>query len=491
MTDFPDDLAEVEITTVQLPASAARQRTFLKRLQAALGAEGSLSSLTPGPSPDVFVLPHAAEKTVRSKLGLGSDLQWTQTLQAWGALSVNHLSRAAYAALMSRGASVRDGALTSAPKISVSHAPAQALEGQGAFVPAAFAGPYDWHLDHRGVNAAEAWRLFAAEPRFAAALPWADVRVAHIDTGYTEHAALAWRQGSSPTVLPAQGRDFWDGNHDQDGPRDPFLDGNPGHGTRISATISGFYPQAPGGPFYGVAPGATIIPFRVTDSVLVDHVLDKLRDAIRAAIAADCQVVNISLGALWPSRSLASALDEAYEAGLIVVCAAGQVWGEVIYPGRFNRCVTMAGVGPGLKPWSSSAKGAYVDLCGPADEIRRVRPDLLPPGQTASAMADRTGDGTSYATACCAGAAALWLAWHGGAAALKARYAPSGLWQIPAAFKHLAMQTARPGQWPASEAGYYGKGVLDVAALLGQALPADGTVRKEAGAYEPRDDGVA
>jgi subtilisin family serine protease len=99
-------------------------------------------------------------------------------------------------------------------------------------------------------------------------------------------------------------------------------------------------------PFYGVAPGAQIIPYRVTDSVIVDHVQNNIRDAIRAAIAAKCHVVNISLGALRQSRSLASALDEAYDAGLIVVCAAGQVWGEVIYPGRFNRCVTMGGVGP-------------------------------------------------------------------------------------------------------------------------------------------------
>lgn len=350
------------------------------------------------------------------------------------------------------------------------------------------ADSYDWHLDHRGVGASDAWSMFVTQKGATTRLPWADVRVAHIDTGYTEHAALGWDNGSSTYVFPSQGKDFWSGAHDQDGPRDPFLPGFPGHGTRISATIAGFYPEAPGGPFYGVAPGVQIIPYRVTDSVIADHVQHHIRDAIREAIASDCHVVNIALGALRPSRSLAAALDDAYEAGLIVVCAAGQVWKEVTYPGRFNRCVTMGGVGPGLKPWRSAATGIYVDLCGPADKIRRVRAENLPPGQTATRMAPGTGNGTSYATACCSGAAALWLAWHG-LATLKQRYGLAGLWQIPKAFKYLAMNTAKPGSWPGHITDKYGRGVLDIPALLSADLPAAGNMRKENPAYGRFDDG--
>lgn len=488
MPNEAQGLQLTEITTVQLPASATAQRQFLKHLQAALAPEGTLSALTPGPSPNVFVVPHAAEEAVRSKLGLAGTGQWAQQLKSWGALTVNTLALDAYIALETRGASLHQGELISPAKVSAPHPEPQKKPGGVAQVQPAFAGPYDWHIDHRGVGASDAWSMFVTQKGATTHLPWADVRVAHIDTGYTEHAALGWGNGSSTYVLPSQGRDFWSGAHDQDGPRDPFLPGFPGHGTRISAAIAGFYPGASGGPFYGVAPGVQIIPYRVTDSVIADHVQHHIRDAIREAIATGCHVVNISLGSLRPSQSLAAALDEAYDAGLIVVCAAGQVWGEVIYPGRFNRCVTMGGVGPGLKPWRSAATGIHVDLCGPADEVRRVLAQDLPPGQTATGIAPQTGDGTSYATACCSGAAALWLAWHG-LDTLKQKYGPTGLWQIPKAFKYLAMNTAKPGNWPGHITDKYGRGVLNIPALLQAPLPAAGTMRKENTAYGQFDDG--
>lgn len=488
MADEVQDLQLQEITLVQLPAGVQAQRGFLRRLQDTLAPDGTLSALTPGPSANVFVVPHAAEEAVREKLGIQSYSQWIQFLRDSGAQGVNLLHRDAYIALETRGATVYKGELISQPKVSSPHPEPQAQADVAAVVQPAFAGPYDWHIDDRGVNAAKAWRMFVTDKGATSRLPWAEVRIAHIDTGYTEHAALGWSQGASSFVFPDQGRDFWQGDDSMDGPRDPFLPGFPGHGTRISAAIAGFFPTAKGGPFYGVAPGAQIIPYRVTDSVIVDHVQDHIRDAIRAAIAAHCHVVNISLGALRPSRSLAKALDDAYDAGLIVVCAAGQVWGEVIYPGRFNRCVTMGGVGPGLRPWRSAATGIYVDLCGPADEIRRVRAQELPPGRTAKEMAPKTGDGTSYATACCSGAAALWLAWHG-LDNLKNTYGPTGLWQIPKAFKYLAMVTAKAGKWSSEITDKYGRGVLDIPTLLAADLPAAGSMRKENLAYGVFDDG--
>ncbi len=324
MSDYVNDLENVEITTVLLPDSNAQQLRFLQRMQAVLSPEGTMSALVAGPSPNVFVIPHAAEQSIRKKLNLASTDTWKACLAKWGATHTNRLSRDAYVALMTRGSMVVDGKLIGSPKVVAVKPPRQKIAGPG-FVPANFTGPYDWHIDERGVNAAGAWRMFAADSKFAESLPWAGIRVAHIDTGYTEHVALGWEEGKSSTVRSVDGLDFWDGAADVDGPRDPFLAGSPGHGTRISATIAGYYPTAQGGPFYGVAPGAQIIPFRVTDSVMIDHVQDKVRDAMKAAIDKGCHVVNISLGALRPSKELAAALDAAYDAGLIVICAAGQV----------------------------------------------------------------------------------------------------------------------------------------------------------------------
>jgi lambda repressor-like predicted transcriptional regulator len=483
-------LMQTSITTVRL--GGATKLGFLTALQDALRSdperEGSLTELTPAASPDTYLIPHAAEEWLRKALKLHSSSQWQSKLREWGALSVDTLLRDQYAALQLRATTVQRNRLLSPPKISIAPHPLQRASQDTRMVPGDFAGPYDWHIGDDGIRVATAWRMFAERPEFQAQLPWSEVRVAHIDTGYTEHSALGWNQGSSDRVIPGDGRDLWDGAHDTDGPRDPFRTGSPGHGTRISGAISGFLKNAVGGPHYGAAPGVQIVPFRVTDSVIVDHVQNHITMAIRLAIGKGCHVVNISLGALRASRSLAGALDTAYDAGLIVVCAAGQVWGEVIYPGRFNRCVTMGGVSPGLVPWRSAAKGVHVDLCGPASGIRRIRASLLPPGKTESRMENGTGDGTSYATALCSGAAALWLAWHG-LENLKKKYEPTGLWQIPKAFKYLARQSARPGKWSADEACDYGSGVLDVAKLLESPLPADGTMRKENKAFGPFDDG--
>lgn len=469
------DIADGYITTVQLPGSKTEQQAFLRQLSDSISASHSLSTLTPGPSEDVYVIPQNVQDAVWNVLGFTSSHAWEGRLKQWGALSVNTLSRDAFFALQARGVTVTASEIVGGSKISKGiKSPSTSPTGD-SFLPSSFSGPYDWQIDERGVNAVEAWRMFASRPEFSSSLPWAEIYVGHIDTGYTEHEALGWSEGSSPTVHPNKGYDFWEGSHGPD-PRDMWLPGFPGHGTRISAAIAGFGRNAPGHPFYGVAPGVQIVPYRVTDSVIVDHVQSHIAAAIRRAVSDGCHVINISLGALRRDKGLAVALDEAYEAGVIVICAAGQVWGEVIYPGRFNRCITMGGVGPGLKPWSSAAKGIYVDLCGPADSLRRIKAENLPPGIAGKGYPIKSdGDGTSYATAACSGAAALWLAWHG-VDNLKKKYAQHGLWQIPKAFKLLAKKHASPGVWTAEDAKNYGAGVLNSAKTLAAPLPTEGTM---------------
>lgn len=485
--DRHQEVGDAWITSVQLPAGERAQKRFLRQLQTALGDTRTLACLTPGPSSQVFVIPQAAEQQARQAGALASDAAWDEQLRQWGARSVTRLSRNLLFAMTQRG-SVGAATPQAAAKLSnTGQAPrAHTLHAASALAPL-FRGPFDWHLDERGANVVNAWELFASNPQFQGALPWADIRVGHIDTGYTEHSALAWSGGHSSTVKVSDGYDFWDGPHHPD-PRDEWLPGFPGHGTRTSCTIAGFLVDGVEPPFYGAAPGAAIVPYRVTDSVIIDHVKDKVGAAIRQAVDGGCGVINISLGALFGSQHLSNALDYAYERGVIVACAAGNVWGEVIYPGRYNRCITMGGVGPGMRPWSGSARGQYVDLCAPSDVIRRVRAQPLPPGTAATGIEPKMdGDGTSYGTALCSGVAALWLAYHG-VPNLHSRYAAGGLWQIPRVFKHLLRQTAvRPATWDTTE---YGSGVINAAALLAAPLPPDGAltpVQPAAGVYAPND----
>lgn len=393
------------MTTVQLSG----QKAFLRKLLAATGETMALSELAlQNDDASVYVIPKPVEDLVRTAKGWLSDADWIAGLQAWGALTVNVLSTEAVFRLMELGR-INAAIAKQRPNrpTALKPVPVDTKGPKLRALPLHFQGPYDWQLQCCQIP--QAWALFANTPNQQDGLPWKDIRVGHIDTGYSEHVALAWQNGNSTTVDPSLGFDFFENQAD---PRDPFLlNGNPGHGTRTSATISGFYPQAAGTPYYGAAPGVKIVPYRVTDSVLMDHVKRQVAEAIQDALKKDCSIISISLGALIGDQKLSDALDDAYEKGVIIVCAAGNQWKEVIYPGRYNRCVTMGGVAPGMRPWGGSACGQYVDLCAPAQQVRRLKPKKLPPGQAATDLyAPPDGNGTSYATALCAGVVAG-MAW--------------------------------------------------------------------------------
>lgn len=355
----------------------------------------------------------------------------------------------------------------------------------------------DWFIDQCGLP--EAWAMFAGPQ------DWAGVRVGHIDTGYTEHPALGF--GATPWVHPDLGLNtfrrrqgppeeggmyFDDFVDEYAGPRDNLTGANAGHGTRTASLIAGLHvpPRADSDsrPFFGAAPGVFIVPYRVTDSVIVDHVKDDIAQAIRHAVdTRGCRVISISLGALFGAPKLARALDHAYERGVIVCAAAGNVVREVIYPGRYNRVVTVGGVTPlqqggrlVMKPWSGSARGEYVDICGPADRIRRASTDRR--GSREIMTIAGNGNGTSYATALCAGIAVLWLARHG--AALDALYGGAP-WARAAAFKALLTAPGicdTPQGW---DTGRFGAGIYRADRLLAAPLPPLAGLKKEAPAAAP------
>jgi len=160
------------------------------------------------------------------------------------------------------------------------------------------------------------------------------------------------------------------------------------------------------------------------------------------------------------SKRLRNAINEAYEAGVIMVCAAGNIVNPVVAPARLNRTIAVGGVTTADVPWAGSSYGQETDFSSYADDLRRASVKSGPKYSYGNG-----GDGTSYATAITSGAAALWLAHHG--AALDAAYPLP--WQRVEAFRELARQTARvpPGWNP----GAFGTGILDVEALLRAALP--------------------
>ncbi|MFO1062179.1 MAG: S8 family serine peptidase [Dongiaceae bacterium] len=315
------------------------------------------------------------------------------------------------------------------------------------------------------VRAPEAWAMAGG----LAQRPWSAIRIGHIDTGATRHPALGFSAASpvSSFDLLADGINFVEAGQL---PVDPLgYAGQPGHGTRTSSVLGALL----GGTMLGVAPGVHIVPYRITDCVVIDNPLNRTRfaEAIRhAANDGGCQVMSVSLGdPCFPPEAVGAQLDVAYEHGVILVAAAGNITSEVTYPGRYSRAITAGGVTQAMVPWTGSSRGARVDLCAPAENVFRANTTLRN-GAPLYEYLDTGGDGTSYATVHVAGAAALWLTCRA------AELAPlRGTWRLVETFRWCLRRSARrPDGW---NTGQWGAGVLDIVALLQCPLPDPGSLQ--------------
>lgn len=320
----------------------------------------------------------------------------------------------------------------------------------------------DWHLCC--VRAKEAWLLLGGPD----AIAWGETRIAQIDTGYVPHAALGFGSATGTWIdVDHATTDLPDGfgNHPFLPPEpgkgiDPLTGMSAGHGTRIGATISGFAPKASGGAFYGVAPRVPHLPLRITDSVVINFAQREFARALDAAVAWGAGAVNCSLSTFLALHipEMKRAINDAYDAGVILICAAGNYGSVVRAPARWPRTVAVGGVTTDDRPWSGSCYGPEVDFSAPAADLRRAEPE--------TGGYRNLGKGTSYATAMATGAAALWLTHR--RAELQATYGGER-WKIPEAFRLLARQTARrPDRW---QPGSHGDGILNIEALLKVPLP--------------------
>lgn len=312
-----------------------------------------------------------------------------------------------------------------------------------------------WNLNL--VKAPAAWKMF---PGALQAAPWQGIRVGHIDTGYTEHPVLGFAQHTSCIVRAHEGINF---RESESLPLDPLGGGGqPGHGTRTMSILCGHIR----GVFLGVAPSVTVIPYRISDSVAIDFLGNETAfdHAVRHAVFdSACDVISVSLGdPCFPPESVGRQVDAAYEEGVIFVSAAGNITSEVTYPGRYHRTIAAGGVTKSKRPWSGGSRGRRVDICAPADNIYRAT--VSRSGSILSYDYGDGGDGTSYATVHVAGAAALWLAYHGPNLNIYGRS-----WKRVEAFRQVMVASAEiPPRW---NSNLFGAGVLNIAKLLAQPLP--------------------
>ena len=293
------------------------------------------------------------------------------------------------------------------------------------------------------VRAPEAWALSEAEGR---APRGAGIRIGHIDTGVADHNEL------TGAIDKARGFDFVDDDQDPTDPlEDRFGPDNPGHGTGTASVAV----SRAGGRVTGTAPAATLVPIRAIRSVIVVEG-SRVARAIDHARRTGCHVITMSLGGL-PSLAVRAALRQAVEANLLVLAAAGNCVGAVVWPAAFDDCVAVAGVNVDRLPWRGSSRGPEVDISAPAENVWRAQ--RRSPDDPLDGVGG--GEGTSFAVAILAGVAAVWLAHHG-RDELIARLPPGTTLQS----RFLAMLRAsasRPGGWDGQN---YGAGIADALGLL-------------------------
>ncbi|GIG88453.1 hypothetical protein Pen02_33890 [Plantactinospora endophytica] len=250
--------------------------------------------------------------------------------------------------------------------------------------------------------AAAPWPLTRLRPDLAWPLSTGvGVRVAVVDSGVSaDHPTLDGK------VLP--GRDLVppDDGGDDDG--DGQCDEN-GHGTLIAGIIAGREAVSAGFRFYGVAPGAQVVPVRVlrdqrrsTESDLSGRIAEAIRWAVDQG---DADVVNLSL-TTPPTRQLQSAIEHALDRRVVVVAAAGNSGesgveaGQPTYPAAYPGVIAVAGVNAQDAHVQSSTAGNFVDVAAPGERIAG-------PAAAGGGYLFTAEGGTSFATGYVSGLAAL------------------------------------------------------------------------------------
>lgn len=177
---------------------------------------------------------------------------------------------------------------------------------------------------------------------------------------------------------------------------EPTIDCN-GHGTAVTGIIAA-QPIA-GRAFTGVAPAATILPIKQSNTDQ-DGTVDGVTQGIRAAVAGGATIINVSLGVLVDDPQLRAAVAEAEAANVLIVAAASnkaQEGNPVSYPAAYPTVLAVAATAIDDSVASYSTSGDYLDLAAPGDKV------AVP----ASLGGYLTVSGTSFAAPYVSGVAAL------------------------------------------------------------------------------------
>lgn len=235
---------------------------------------------------------------------------------------------------------------------------------------------FQWGLGK--IRAPEAWALSQGQ----------GVLIAVLDTG-TDHT----HPDLSGKVRTDIDRDFVNNDYDA-------MDDN-GHGTHVSGIAAAVTNNGIG--VAGLGWSATVLPLKVMNAAGEGNAF-ALASAISYAADWGAKVVNMSLGGQAPCPDyLQTAIDSAYNRGVLLVAAAGNAGAnQSVFPANCNHVLGVAATTSSDTRASFSNYGSHVSVAAPGVSIRST--------YLGGDYCDMRG--TSMATPFVAGLAALVYAWY-------------------------------------------------------------------------------
>ncbi|MEV4705114.1 type VII secretion-associated serine protease mycosin [Actinoplanes sp. NPDC049316] len=239
-------------------------------------------------------------------------------------------------------------------------------------------------------------QMFAPE-RLAPFATGAGVRVAVLDSGVDDtHPQLRGQV--------ARGSDFLHGN--ADGRQDCV-----GHGTAVASIIAARHLQGSG--LQGLAPGATIVPVRVSEQIdtagsapsgeqTSPATFAQAIDWAASPTGGNADVINMSLVMTQENDQVRSAVARAVSRGVVIVAAVGNDGGpdganRKPFPAAFDDVIGVGAINVDGVRGDFSQHGKYVDVMAPGVDVTFA----------ARRAGHTSGSGTSYATPYVAATAAL------------------------------------------------------------------------------------
>ena len=191
---------------------------------------------------------------------------------------------------------------------------------------------------------------------------------------------------------------------------------NYGHGTHVAGIVAATANNTIG--VAGVCPGCTILDAKVlNDSGSGSS--SAIANGINWAVSNGAKVINMSLGQRVSSRTLETAVNNAWNAGAVLVAAAGNAGTQAkIYPGAYPNVIAVAATDNTDAKASFSTYGAkWVDVAAPGVNVYSTFPNhpFYLGTQNGRSQGYDVGSGTSMASPIVAGVAALAWSSHTGA----------------------------------------------------------------------------